>query len=247
MARPQVLLVELADARLRHFLDGGPALGNPPAGDPLGKELLELPDRLVGHGHARLQHHAGERALVPARVGDADDRRLDHLRVGHELVLELDGGNPFPARLDDVLRPVGDLDEATGVDRAHVAGAEPAPVELPGRVVPVIGRRYPRTAHLDLAGRLPVPGAHAPGLRAPAPRRDGPVPPARRPALSPARPPPLPAPPGGAPPAAAGGGRRGVAPGPPPRPPRPPPVAPPPPRGGAPGAPRPRRRRRAGA
>src|SRR2546422_6142750 len=75
-------------------------------------------------------------------------------------VLELDRGDPLAARLDDVLGAVGDLDEAVRVDRAHVAGAEPAVVELLGPVLAVVGRRDPRTAHLDLARRLPVPGEH---------------------------------------------------------------------------------------
>src|SRR5690349_6893517 len=58
MARAQHLLVELADARLRDLLDEGPALGQPPARDPFGKERVQ---RLRARAAARARDHARER------------------------------------------------------------------------------------------------------------------------------------------------------------------------------------------
>ena len=98
----------------------------------------------IGQRRRPLDHDAGERALVPPRVGDADDRRLDDLRVRHEVALELDRRDPLAARLDDVLGPVGDLDVAPLVEGADVAGAQPAVVELLGRRVAVVRAGDPR-------------------------------------------------------------------------------------------------------
>src|SRR6266566_5131950 len=67
VAGAQQLLVELADARFRHLVDEAPALGDPPARDALGEESLERVGARAGAGP---RHHAGERPLVPARVGD---------------------------------------------------------------------------------------------------------------------------------------------------------------------------------
>src|SRR5436309_3836735 len=74
VARPQQLLVELADARLRHLVDEAPALGDPPSGDALGEERLE---RVRARAGAGPRHHAGERPLLPARVGHTHHRGLE--------------------------------------------------------------------------------------------------------------------------------------------------------------------------
>src|SRR5262245_61617946 len=155
VARPQHLLVELADARLRHLDDEGPALRKPPARDPLGQEALQRVDRGRGAG---AQHDAGERPLLPAFVRHPHDRRFDDVRVCHDRILELDRRDPLAARLDHILRPVGDLDEAVRVDGADVARAQPAVVELVGRRILVVRGRDPRATDLDLARGLPVPG-----------------------------------------------------------------------------------------
>src|SRR3546814_4969452 len=42
----------------------------------------------------------------------------------HRDILDLDRTDPFAARLHDILRAVGDLHIAFGVDRADVAGVE---------------------------------------------------------------------------------------------------------------------------
>ena len=66
---------------------------------------------LRARARALAQHHAAQRALGPALVGLGDHRRLDHVGVGHHLVLELDRGDPLAAGLDHVLGAVGDLHE----------------------------------------------------------------------------------------------------------------------------------------
>ena len=77
--------------------------------------------------------HAAQRPLRPALVGLGDHRRLDDVRVGHQLVLQLDRGDPLAAGLDHVLGAVGDLHEALGVHRRDVARAQPPRVELLAR------------------------------------------------------------------------------------------------------------------
>jgi hypothetical protein len=103
-------------------------------------------------------HDARERPLVPLLVGDADDRGLDDVGVADDRVLEVDRGDPLATGLDDVLGAVDDLHEPVGVERADVAGAEPPVVELLGRLDAVVAGGDPRTADLDLADRLAVPG-----------------------------------------------------------------------------------------
>src|SRR3712207_8569212 len=44
-----------------------------------------------------------QRPLAPLVVRDADDAGLPHLRVRHEVVLQLHRADPLPAGLDDVL------------------------------------------------------------------------------------------------------------------------------------------------
>ena len=57
---------------------------------------------------------------------DADDGGLLHRGVADGDVLQIDRRDPFAAGLDHVLRAVGDLHVAVGVDRGDVAGGEPA-------------------------------------------------------------------------------------------------------------------------
>ena len=101
---------------------------------------------LLGQLGAGLEHDAGQRALRPLRVGHADDRRLADLRVGHQLVLQLDRRDPLAAGLDQVLGAVDEADAAALVHRRHVAGAQPAVVgeAVAGPRVVVVGRRDPR-------------------------------------------------------------------------------------------------------
>ena len=80
----------------------------------------------------------------------------------HEVVLQLDRGDPLAAGLDDVLGPVGEGDEAVGRQGADVAGTQPAVAELArvGLLVAEVGGGHPGAAHLQLADRLAVRGQH---------------------------------------------------------------------------------------
>ncbi len=61
-----------------------------------------------------------------------------------------------PPRLDHVLAAIGDLHEAVGVDRADVAGREPAVDERVAALALEVVRDDPRAAHHQLARRAAV-------------------------------------------------------------------------------------------
>src|SRR6201992_1564394 len=124
-------LGELAHAGLGHLVDVGPALGQLPARHAGSQVVAQVLSRDVG---AFADDDAGEGAFAPAFVGDADHGRFQHVRVGHQGVLQLDPGDQLAAGLDHVFAAIADPQVAVGVDAADVAGAEPAVVEL-GRVV----------------------------------------------------------------------------------------------------------------
>ena len=84
-------------------------------------------------GGVRLHGHERARRLAPSLVGPGDDRRLHDLRMAVEHFLDLERGDVFAARDDDVLRAVLDLDIAVRVHDREVAGVKPA-----------AGRRLPR-------------------------------------------------------------------------------------------------------
>src|SRR4051812_25867549 len=60
-------------------------------------------------GYERLWH------LAPVVIGDSDDRRFQYGWVGADRLFDLDGGDVFAARDDDVLLAVAELDVAVGV------------------------------------------------------------------------------------------------------------------------------------
>src|SRR6267142_5829398 len=150
------LLVELSDAGLGHGVDDLDRVGERPPGE-LGPQEVEDLDRL---DHAPgLRDDAGEGALDPLGVRHGDHRRLQHLRVAHDQVLDVHARHPLAPGLDQILGPVGDLDVAFRVDRGDVSGAEPAVGrEAVRRLgVVVVGGDDPGAAHLQLAHALPVP------------------------------------------------------------------------------------------
>ena len=55
-------------------------------------------------------------------VEDADDRRVGNLRMREEQTLELGGRNVITLDLDQLLQPIGDLQEATVVDGSDILG-----------------------------------------------------------------------------------------------------------------------------
>ena len=88
------------------------------------------------------QHHDRADLLAHHRVGNADHRDLEHGRVLHERVLDLDAVDVLAAAVDHVLLAVDDLDEAVVVDAGQVAGVQPAVDERLGGLlglVPVAG------------------------------------------------------------------------------------------------------------
>ena len=99
--------------------------------------MLRLGDLLaLGDDDERGDH------LAPLVVGDADDGDLGDGRVAEDGVLHLDRGDVLAAGDDHVLLAVGDGQVAAVVDRAAVAGVEPAAVQRLGRgvrVLPVAG------------------------------------------------------------------------------------------------------------
>src|SRR5947208_8186259 len=68
----------------------------------------------------------GARDLARHGVRHAHDRHLGDGRVRREQVLQLAGADVLALADDDVLPPPGDAEVALGVERAEVAGAEPA-------------------------------------------------------------------------------------------------------------------------
>ena len=90
---------------------------------------------------------------------DRDHGGLLHRGMAHQRVLQRHRADPFAARLDQVLRAVGERQVSLRVDRHHVARLEPA-VLRPAILATLhvgIGGRDPGTAHLQLALRLSVP------------------------------------------------------------------------------------------
>ena len=147
----QHLLVELADARLRHLVDDREVLRDPPLRHARGEVLLQLarprppgPASNTTQASGRSDQRSSGLAITAASAIGV---------VPHQLVLEVDGGDPLAAGLDDVLGAVGDADVAALVDRGDVAGAQPAVVELLGRVRVLVVRAARSTARAPAARR----------------------------------------------------------------------------------------------
>ena len=114
--------------------------------------------RSAGDGRVRRRDDQGERPLLPARVRDSDHRHFDYRGMRGEVVLEVDRRYPLAAGLDHVLRTIGDLHVAAGIDRPHVAGAQPPVLgERCRRSFAMVAPRDPRTAELQLPDRCRRP------------------------------------------------------------------------------------------
>src|SRR5438128_3120519 len=147
-------LGELAGRGVRQLGDEHHVVGHPPLGD---LAFVELEQFFAGDILARLLHRHHDRPLVPFRMLDTDHRGLGDRRVCHRDVLEIDRADPFAARLDHVLRAVGDLDVAVGVDGAHVARGEPAVLQRITALALEVALEDPRPSHLQVAEGLAVP------------------------------------------------------------------------------------------
>src|SRR5262249_24526441 len=70
-----------------------------------------------------------------------------------------DRADPFAARLDHVLRAIGDLHRAVGVDGRDIASREPAVLgERVAALALEVALHHPGAAHLQVAESLTVPG-----------------------------------------------------------------------------------------
>src|SRR5271155_664454 len=86
IARSDGLLVVLAHAGAGNLVGKSPPLRQPPPNDLVREELPQIgcADR-----RAFVDHDDGQRPFLPALVGNADDRGLEHVRVGDQAVLQL--------------------------------------------------------------------------------------------------------------------------------------------------------------
>ena len=148
----QGLLGELADAGLGHLVDEHDVVGQLPLGDlarrgsrcTLVARSASRPSSSTTQASGRSPHFGSG---TPITAASRD------LRVGHQLVLQLDRGDPLAARLDEVLGAVDEADPAPLVHRRDVAGAQPAVVgeALAGPRVVVV--RRPRSSCRGTAAR----------------------------------------------------------------------------------------------
>ena len=160
----QFRLEQLASRGMRESVDKHDVVRQLPLRQFLRQELEE---RRLG----RLPSLAGmddqQRALLPDRMLDRDDRSLEHVRMGHGEVLDLDRRNPLAARLDDVFQPVGELHVTIGIDRPNVAGARASrPCLRPPPLALEIARDHPVSPHLQFANRNAVMGHLSPSRSA---------------------------------------------------------------------------------
>ncbi len=86
--------------------------------------------RLACDVAAPLAHSDQQWPFLPARMGNGDHCRLGDAGMVEGAAFDGDAGNPFAARLDDVLRAIDDVEAAVGVDACHVAGRQPATGQL---------------------------------------------------------------------------------------------------------------------
>src|SRR5712692_5741857 len=148
-------LGELAGGGVRQLGDEDDVVGRPPFRD---LPLVELEQLIPGDFLPGFLHRHHDRSLVPFGMLHADDRRLGDRRVRDRDILEVDRADPFPARLDHVLRAVGDLDVAVGIDGADVARREPAILQWIAALALEVALDDPRPAHLQVAEGLAIPG-----------------------------------------------------------------------------------------
>src|SRR5215472_11322129 len=93
---------------------------------------------------------------------DTDHRSFGDLGMADRQIFNIDRGNPFPARLDQVLGAVRDLHVTVWVDGGDVACIEKAvAVENVASFTLVIGTRHRGPAHHEATKRLAIP-SHGP-------------------------------------------------------------------------------------
>src|ERR1700722_2732060 len=94
------------------------------------RHMRAAPRNNVRLSHAlrpRLQRHESLRRLAPLRVRPRHHRRLHHIWMLVEHLLDLQRRDVLPTGNDDVLRPILDLDITIRMYHREVAGMEPSP------------------------------------------------------------------------------------------------------------------------
>src|SRR5205823_3789104 len=83
-------------------------------------------DLLLAHVGAGAQGDKRFRSLAPVRMGNADDRALEHGWMGADYLLDLDARDVLSSRDDDVLAAVPELDVSVWVPHPEVTRVKPA-------------------------------------------------------------------------------------------------------------------------
>ena len=130
-------------------------VGELPLREPL---RAVLDDAGFGQRGARGGDDEGDGPLVPLRMRLGDDCRLCRTLEPDDVVLEIDGRDPFPPGLHEVLGAVRDDEVLLGVDGGDVPGHQPPVPELVRLRIAVVLRADPRSPHQQLAERHPVVG-----------------------------------------------------------------------------------------
>ena len=88
----------------------------------------------------------------------ANHSRLGDLVMTGRAVFDLNRGDPFTARLNNVFGSVGNRYESLGTDRGHVAGFEPTRFGMGiGAFKLVVARANPGASYLQRAKGLAIP------------------------------------------------------------------------------------------
>src|SRR5204862_659343 len=150
---PQLGLEELPRRGVRQLLDEDDVVGHP----PLRHFALVEPEQVLARdARAGLPDRDDERPLVPFRVAHADHRGFRDRRMRHGDVLQIDRADPFSARLDHVLRAIGDLHKAVRVDGGDVARGKPSVAQGTAARALEVFVEYPGPAHGEIAEGLAV-------------------------------------------------------------------------------------------
>src|SRR5262245_14722044 len=83
-------------------------------------------DALERRRLTRARHQAQAVALAEPGIGNADDRGVEHLRMGIEDLLDLAREELLAAAVDHLLETADDTQPPIRIDHAEVAAAKPA-------------------------------------------------------------------------------------------------------------------------
>ncbi len=120
--------------------------------------FAERDDFFFGHRSALLEFDKRAGTLAPFRIGHGHHGGHQHSGMAVKHVFDFDAGDVFPARNNDVLAAILDLDVAVGIDHREVAAVKPAAMKsLLGRLgVAQIAFHHDVAAKHDFAQGLPI-------------------------------------------------------------------------------------------